>query len=342
MKRRLTAILILAAMLITILSALNSCGIKRVAPPPKKRIFYDFFDTVGTFYDYSGTSDEKFNARADKLEESLSDYHRLYDIYNEYEGIVNLATLNRLAGEGAQRVDKRIINLLLFAKEMYALTEGEVNVAMGSVLKLWHDARETGQTLPDSDALRRASEHTDINGIIIDEENLTVELLDPEMRLDVGAVAKGYAVEMVAEELIADGVTGCVIDVGGNLRAIGSKPDGSGWTAGIKNPNREDGGYVSTLTLKDKALVTSGSYERYYEVDGVRYHHIIDKDTLYPSAYYASVSVMSDNSALCDALSTALFNMDFDSAKTLVESLGNVTAVFVFADGEVSKLGEIC
>lgn len=342
MKRRLLAVLLIISALTVLSPSLTSCDIQRVEPPPQKRIFYGFFDTVGTFYDHSGAEEETFEARADRVETSLRDYHRLYDIYNEYEGIVNLATLNRLAGTGPQRVDRKIINLLLFAKEMYILTDGEVNIAMGTVLKLWHDCREAGDRLPSEDELRRAALHTDVNDIVIDEENLTVELLDPEMRLDVGAVAKGYAVEMVASELIEEGVSGCVIDVGGNIRAIGEKPNGNGWTAGVKNPDREEGGYVYTLTLKDRALVTSGSYERYFDFNGTRYHHIIDKDTLYPSSYYTSVTVMSDNSALSDSLSTALFNMDFERASSLAESLKDIFVVFVFADGEVRTVGEFC
>ena len=338
MKRKILTFVLL----LSLIFSLFSCEFVRVTPPVQKRLFYDFFDTVGTFYDYSGVGDKTFSARADKVEEKLSEYHKLYDIYHEYEGIVNLATLNRLAGKGPQKVDKRIINLLLFAKEMYVVTGGEVNIAMGTVLKIWHDCRTEGVRIPTEEELNVAYAHTDIDNIIIDEENLTVELLDPEMRIDVGAIAKGYSVEMVADELRRDGVSGCVIDVGGNLSAIGTKPDGDGWSTGVKNPDRQEGGYVYTFTIKDCSAVTSGSYERFFEVGGKRYHHIIDKDTLFPSDFYTSVTVVCDNSALSDALSTALFNMDFEEAKTLVESLNGVFCVFVFEDGELRTVGEIC
>ena len=335
MKKILSLILVLSVLL-----SLFSCSEKN--PKPITRSFYEYFDTVGTFYDYTGGGTEKFNALADRVEEELSEYHKLYDIYNEYEGITNIATLNRTAGTGAKKVDKKIVDVLLFAKEMYNLTGGKVNVAMGSVLKIWHGYREEGKEIPPMSLLLEANLHTDINSIIIDEENLTVEITDKNTSIDVGAVAKGYAVEMVAAGLEAEGKSGYVLDVGGNLRVIGTKKDGSGWKTGIRNPDMyAEKPYVYTLELKNtSALVTSGSYERFYTVDGVRYHHIINEKTLMPENYYLSVSVKSASSALSDALSTAIFNMKYDEAKTFVEGLNGVFVVFVMPNGEVVTAGE--
>ena len=231
--KRIVAVLLIS----TIFTAFLSCGKTTDSYTPQKRIFYEYFDTVGTFYDYSGLSKENFSALADKVEKTLSEYHKLYDIYNEYEGITNLATLNKSAGHGKVKVDQKIIDLLLFAKEMHQKTNGKLNIAMGAVLKIWHSYREAGAEVPPEQMLISANEHTDINALIIDEENLTVELVDPKMSLDVGAVAKGYAVEMTAKMLEAEGYSGLVLDVGGNLRTIGKKPNGDGWKAGIKNPS---------------------------------------------------------------------------------------------------------
>ena len=337
MVKRILSLCLLVALVLSLLS----CG-GGGSGEVKKRYYYEYcFDTFGTLYDYSGSSDEDFDRLADYVGAELVEYHRLFDIYHEYDGIVNLATLNRLAGEGAQRVDERIIDMLLFAKEMYELTDGECNVAMGAVLSIWHDYRTEGIALPSEEELRLAAEHTDIDDLVIDREAGTVELRDPEMSLDVGAVGKGYAVEVIAKTMEDDGLSGYILDVGGNLRAIGTKPGGSGWRAGVKNPqNPYSSGYVYYLTLADAALVTSGSYERYYTVGGVNYHHIIDKDTLMPVNYYTSVSIMTKSSALCDALSTALFNMTPDEAKALVESLGGAFAVFVYPDGRVETAGK--
>ena len=324
---------------LTGLISLFSCA-KPESKSPKTRTFYTYFDTVGTFYDYTGGSEKKFEALADRVELSLREYHRLFDIYREYEGVTNLATLNRTAGEGAQRVDKKIIDLLLFSKEMYTLTSGKVNVAMGAVLSIWHDYRTEGKSIPPMDMLLEAAKHTDINSLIIDEENLTVELLDPKMSLDVGAIAKGYAVEMVAKMLEAEGKSGYILDVGRNLRTIGKKPSGDGWTAGVVNPLDQLSNYVYIMKLKGEALVTSGTYERFYTVDGVRYHHIINGDTLMPENYYLSVSVKSPSSALSDALSTAIFNMKYAEARSFVESMDRLFVVLVLPSGEVVTLGK--
>lgn len=340
---------IAVVLLFALLFSFFSCDYRSGSPSPKSHSFSTyFFGTTGRFYDYSGSSQKSFDTLAERVENELTEYHKLYDIYNEYEGMVNLATLNRTAGSGPVKVDKRIIDLLLFSKEMYELTGGEVNVAMGAVLKIWHDFREDGKKLPaderqlpDINDLRAAAEHTDINDLVIDEENLTVSLLDPEMRLDVGATAKGYAVEMVAAGLEAEGLSGYVLDVGRNLRAIGTKPSGAGWTAGVVNPlPLSSEPYVYKTEIKNEALVTSGSYENFYTVGGVNYHHIINNDSLFPENYYLSVTVRSDSSALCDALTTALFNMPFEVAHPFVLSLNDVFAVFVFPDGAVATVGE--
>ena len=275
----------------------------------------------------------------------MGEYHRLYTIYHRFDGMENLCTVNALK-DGSHRtvtVDSRIIDILLYAKEMYTLTGGRLNIAMGSVLSIWHDYREAGREspaeaeLPPMDALADAALHTDIDCLVIDEENGTVTITDPHMTLDVGAIAKGYAVEMIAQSLESKGVTGYVLNVGGNVRVIGEKPEGTGFTVGIENPADEGEPYIAYLAMSDLSLVTSGSYQRYYLVSGKRYHHIIDQDTLMPADYFLSVSVLTEHSGLADALSTALFCMPLDSGMALIDSLQGTEAMWVFSDGSTHK-----
>lgn len=298
----------------------------------------DYFDTVISIVGYEKTEAE-FDAVAGEILSELGEYHRLYSIYHRFDGLENLCTVNELV-DGAHRtvtVDRRIIDMLLYAKEMYTLTGGTVNVAMGSVLSLWHDYRELGSddpavaALPPMDKLKLAAEHTDIEKLIIDEENCTVTLADPEMKLDVGAVAKGYATEAVARSLEEKGISGYVLNVGGNIRAIGAKPDGSEWTVGIENP--DGGDYLAYLEISGESVVTSGSYQRYYVVDGKRYHHIIHPDTQMPAEGFESVSVVCRDSGLGDALSTALFCMPIDQGLELVESMNEVEAMWIDESG---------
>ncbi len=299
---------------------------------------FDYFDTVTTIVGYA-ESKEEFDRVSGEILAELGEYHRLFTIYNRYEGLENLCTLNASAGETVT-LDRRIIDMLLFSKEMYALTRGRVNIAMGSVLSIWHDYRESGMddpmgaALPPMAALLEAAGHTSIDDVIIDEETCTVTLRDPEMTLDVGAIAKGYAVEMAARMLLERGITGYMLNVGGNVRVIGAKPDGQAWTAGIQDPDPEQTGYLAYLSLAEGSLVTSGSYQRYYTVDGKDYHHIIDPETQMPAEYFTSVSVVCESSAMADALSTALFCMPLSEGQALVASLDGVEAMWLTLEGE--------
>ena len=298
----------------------------------------DCFDTVITIVGYE-ESKEKFDEIADEALAEFEEYHRLYTIYHRFEGLENLCTINELV-DGEHRtvtVDKRIIDMLLYAKDMYYLTDGTVNVAMGSVLSLWHDYRSIGMddpvnaSLPPMGKLKEASLHMDIENIVIDEENSTVTITDPLTKLDVGAIAKGYATEQIARRLEAQGVTGYVLNVGGNVRTIGSKKEDTPWTVGLENP---DGGeYIEYLHLDGQSVVTSGSYQRFYYVDGKNYHHIIHPDTLMPAEGYLSVSVICKDSGLGDALSTALFCMEKEKGLSLVEAMPGVEVLWVSDDG---------
>jgi thiamine biosynthesis lipoprotein len=321
--------------------ALFSCENTPKDPETRAESFYDYFDTVSVIISYKGDSEDEFKENCDALSSVLSDYHKLFDIYYEYAGINNLRTVNKNAGIAPVKVDERLIDFLVYCKSVYTLTGGKTNIAMGSVLKLWHDEREWGidepesARLPDTEALRAAAEHTDIDSIIIDREAGTVYISDPLLRIDVGAIGKGYATERAAEALIERGVSSYVLNIGGNIRAIGEKPSGTGWSTGITNPDKaSDEPFVCRVEIKDISLVTSGDYERFYIVDGEKYHHIIDPETLMPANYFTSVSVFCKDGGLADALSTALFCMDYESGRTLCDLL-SVEAVWVTADGEL-------
>lgn len=301
----------------------------------------DYFDTVITITGFEN-SQEEFDEVANEMLAQFGEYHRLYTIYHRFDGLENVCTINELV-DGAHRtvtVDRRIIDLLVYAKEMHAKTNGIMNIAMGSVLSLWHDYRTIGSdnpseaSLPPMAELTAAAEHTDINNLIIDETNNTVFISDPLMKLDVGAIAKGYAVERVALFFERKGVTSYVLNVGGNVRALGGKADGTDWKVGIENPTGGD--YLSYLNISNQAVVTSGSYQRYYYVDGKPYHHIIHPDTLMPAEGYLSVSIICNHSGLGDALSTALFCLPQKEGLALIESIDGAEAMWVDENGEIT------
>ena len=295
--------------------------------------FLTLFNTVTTMVGYAD-SQEAFSRQAQEIHDALLEYHQFYDIYNDYDGVNNLKTVNDNAGVAPVAVDEKIVDMLLFCRDLYEDTDGRVNVAMGSVLSLWHDAREAGiedpasAALPDEAALEEAANHTSWDDVVIDEAAGTVYLADPDMSLDVGAIAKGYAVEQVCEQA----PSGMLISVGGNVRATGPKPDGSPWVVGVENP--DGGDFLHTLYVEDTSVVTSGDYQRYYLVDGKRYHHIIDPDTLYPATQWRAVSILCEDSGLADGLSTALFTLSQEEGQKLLDQF-DAEALWMTQDGEL-------
>lgn len=310
----------------------------REAPVQKQyqASFLTLFDTATTILGYAD-SEEEFQAVAQTLHDELLEYHQLFDIYHDYEGVNNLKTVNDRAGIAPVEVDRRIIDLLLDCRELYEATGGKVNVAMGSVLSLWHEARTEGvddpehAALPDRQALEEAARHVSFDAVLIDEAASTVYLTDPLQRLDVGAVAKGWSVERVCE----NAPSGLLLSVGGNVRATGPKPGDAPWVVGVQSPDGGREEYLHTLYLDRGSVVSSGDYQRYFTVDGVRYHHIIDPDTLYPSDRWRAVTVLCPDSGLADVLSTAIFNMDREEGQALLDRY-EARALWVAPDGSIS------
>ena len=346
--RRFTGVILVFSVLTCMLASCNVTLPSAPEPEKQARSYYEYFNTVSVVISYEGDSPEIFDANCNAVSALLDDYHKMFDIYYEYSGINNLKTVNENAGVSPVKVDGRLIEFLLYAKEIYTLTDGKTNVAMGSVLSLWHDAREDGiddpenAKLPDAKLLEEAAKHTDINNLIINEEDSTVYLSDPQMSLDVGALGKGYATEKAAELLIGRGVSSYVLNFGGNIKAIGTKTEKEGWITGITNPDRSsEESFVCRVVIKDISLVTSGDYERYYVVDGVKYHHVIDPDTNMPASYFSSVSVFTEDSALADALSTALFCMSYEEGLALINKIGGVDVIWVTPDGELKFTSNI-
>ena len=329
MKRFLS--LLLLAVLLT------GCAAPGVQPEQKQynATFLDVFDTVTTVVG-KAESEEAFREQAQQVHEILQVYHQLFDIYNDYEGVNNLKTVNDNAGIAPVKVDEPIITLLKHCKSYYEMTDGMVNPAMGSVLQLWHVARNDGVNdpahayLPKEEKLREAAKYMDFDTVIIDDALDTVYISDPNVRLDVGAVAKGWSVQRVADRV----PSGLLISVGGNVCATGPKDTaGTPWVVGVQNPDGSDQ-YLHTLYLTEGSLVTSGDYQRAYVVDGELYHHIIDPNTLYPSTLWRSVTILCRDSGLADALSTALFLLPLEEGQALLER-NEAYAMWVNRSGEI-------
>lgn len=307
--------------------------------------FLGTFDTVIQIMGYAKNADE-FEIMAEICQERFVELNKLYDIYNDYDGINNVKSINDNAGIKPVEVQQEIIDLILFSKEWYNKTNRKCNIAMGSVLSIWHDYRDKGINSPEKaeipplEMLKEAMKFTDINKVIINDDNNSVYLEEKNMRLDVGAVAKGYATEIVANELINKGYTSFIISSGGNVRTVGEPMDRSRkkWGIGIQdpdgNPNDPNEPSLDILYINDQSLVTSGDYQRQYEVDGKMYHHLINPDTLMPAEYFRSVSIVANDSGIADFMSTTIFLTPYEEGRRLLENLG-IDAIWVMKDGTV-------
>lgn len=324
--------------MLVLLFTISGCTIVETPSDNKtqyKATFLSLFDTV-TYIVGRAETQEEFEVLSQEIHDKLEVYHKLFDIYNKYEGINNIKVINENAGKEKVQVDPIIIEFLLDCKKYYDITNGKVNVAMGSVLSLWHEARNVfydnpfDAYLPNEEALLEAKKHINFDSIEIDQEKSTVYISDSFCRLDVGAIAKGWSVQKVAEEY----TEGILISVGGNVCATGPKTsNNTPWVVGVQRHDSSTE-YLHTLNITKGCVVTSGDYQRYYVVDGKPYHHIIDPETLYPSNYWHTVTIVCDDSGVADMLSTTLFILPLEEGKSLLK-IFSAEAVWVDMNNQV-------
>ena len=325
---------VLTAALVLILSACTDTGnYERF-----DKIYLGQFDTYITFIAFA-RSQYSFDTAADAVRAVIELDGKLFDIYNEYEGMNNLKTINDNAGILPVPVDDILLDLLEFAVEVHELTDGVVNVAIGPVLRIWHEYRTKDDgTLPSLDLLRKHAAFTNIDDVMIDRQNGTVFLVQEGMSLDVGAIAKGFTARRVLEAAKASGITSALINMGGDVATTGKPMDGRDrWAIGINNPFLDDEGrrgIMDTVYVNDMALASSGNYERFYIVDGISYSHIIDPETLFPAMNFAGVTVLHPDAALAEALSTALFILPLSQGRKLLDKVG-AQGMWVTPDGAV-------
>ena len=305
--------------------------------------FIGSFDTIISVASYHKNETEHKAFRAE-LDAEYKRLNNLYDIYNDYEGINNAKTINDNAGIAPVEVEKDLFDLIKFSVEWYYKTDGKVNIAMGSVLKIWHDTRTAAEfgsaVLPDMDRLLAANEHTSIESIILDEAAGTVYISDPMVSIDLGAVAKGYATELIADRL-SEKYDSFAISAGGNVKVYGAPKDGrTRWGVGITNPIVDEnfamaGGNIDLAYVANEAtIVCSGGYQRFIVVDGQRYHHLIDPETLYPNNTYHGVTILCKDSGVADVLSTAIFMMEKDEAIAYIDTLSDTECLLVTTDNQ--------
>jgi thiamine biosynthesis lipoprotein len=269
---------------------------------------------------------------------------------SEYSDVVRI---NRNAGTGqAVPVSGDLIDVLEQAQYYADLSGGAFDPTVGPLVKLWGIGTENAH-VPNQDEIKAVLDLVDWRDLIIDREKGTANLRRSGQALDLGAIAKGYAADEAAAAVRAMGLRGAIIDLGGNILAIGSRGDvdskriagfrkseGSRddkpWRVGVQDPLQGRGAYIGVLEIRNKSIVTSGVYERYFESGGKHYHHILSSGDGYPVENgLLSVTIISESSTAADGLSTAVFALGYEKGRALLESLGTAEAVFVFEDRSV-------
>ena len=321
MKKIVIGIIAIVIVLISIFAINNKE--KKVS---KTFYFMDTYIEVNLY----GKDERKLNVALDDIYDIYETYHKLCDKRNAYDDVVNLYTIyhNDFATP-TLKIDKRLYDLLEFALSFDETSNHRLNVNLGNLLDLWEQYRLNGG-IPSEEELSNTPIYPASNVVLLDNN----EIVNNHQNIDLGSVAKGYATKKAGEYLNKQNITNYIINAGGNV-LVGKKGNNTKYKIGIEDPNDSSNLY-EIINANDVSVVTSGSYQRYYEYNGVKYHHIIDPKTKYPSNYMKAVSVIAKDSALADALSTTLFLMSIDEGKEFIKNF-EATAIWYSLDDEIIK-----
>ena len=246
-----------------------------------------------------------------------------------------ISQLNAKAGISGQKLSPDTYSVIQKAIKYSKLSGGALDITIEPIVKLWGIGTEK-ERVPSKSEISEKLKLVNDNDIILDDKNSTVKLKGVNQAIDLGAIAKGYTADEVKKILLENKVKSALINLGGNVYAVGSKIDGTDWTIGIQNPLSTRGEYLGTVSFSDKSVVTSGNYERYFIKDGIRYHHIFDPTTGYPAEKgLISTTIVSNTSIDGDALSTSTYILGLDKGMKLVESIKGVEAIFITKDKKI-------
>ena len=342
MNKRKISLLVVIALLFSLLA---SCK-----PKVRMKFSFDYFDRFDTLvkatgYFFTQEEADKFDK---KLAERLKYYDNLFDCHKEHEGVNNVYTINKMAGKEKVKVDAALLDLISQSKTLGLKYDSRVNIAFGAVIELWEKSMtealendELKAATPDIEVLKERAKYASLNNIIIDKEESTVYITDERTKINLGSVAKGYAVELICNELKEDGFDSVVLSAGGNVKTIGH-PNGETkrkWTVGVENPysasemKEGDSEIYDILYTMDKAIVTSGDYQRYfYGLDNVKYNHIIDTRTLSSARNFTAVTVITKDSGIADFLSTLLFTLTYEEGAEVIKDFPDTEALWINFD----------
>ena len=326
------------------------CLLSGCTPKPQPRTpalaryavsFVGPLDTVTNFTAYCPTQ-AVFDQVSNQVEAELN---RLDTLFNHYNPDSPLARINAAAGTvPSEDTPPEILELLAYCREKQTSVQG-VNVAMGAVLSLWNQARESGVP-PTAAAVEEAMRHVSMDGVCVRDTRLT--LSDSAMTLDFGAVAKGFAAKKLAQIVTEAGIGAFLLDCGtSTLVCAGTPPDKDGWQIAVRHPDAalnlsgssQPDEILGTLSLQNRCVGVSGDYQKYFEANGTYYAHILSPDTGWPASSYRMVCVLTDDAADADNYSTALFALPYEQSRQTAEEAPGLQALWMMEDGSIRTTG---
>jgi len=313
-------------LMLTAVLLLSGCGKKTIKPISKTNFI------LGTTVEIS-MYDQKDKTIIDKAFDRVSEIERKMTINNAE--ISEIIALNNASGNSEVKLSPDTLFVLEKGMEYSKLSRGKFDITIGPVVKLWNIGTEYA-AIPEKDKLMEAVKLVGYENLRLNRESQSARLEKAGMKVDLGAIAKGYAADEAARILKENGVEHASINLGGNVMTVGGNPDGNPWNIGVQDPFNPRGNYFGIVPAKDQTVVTSGIYEKYFEENGKRYHHILDPFTGYPvENNLCSVSIIADKSIDGDGLSTTALLFGLEDGMKLIEGLKNVEAVFVTSDKKV-------
>lgn len=286
---------------------------------------------MGTLVTITSVAQDRQKAQ-EAASAGFQEIHRLEELLSTWISTSELSHVNDLAGREAIPVSRYTMKVLQDSVEMARLTEGGFNILVGPAVEAWSVLDR--EQVPSDRELEAIRSLTDLTALELNTSSQTVYLGKPGMRVDVGGIGKGFAADLAVAAMQKAGATAGVVALSGDIRTFGQLPGGKKFPFGIRHPRRE-GTVLAYVDLQDEAISTAGDYERYFERDGVRYHHILDPATLRPARDCQSVTVVAPDGMTADGLDTGIFVMGRERGLALVDRLPGVGAVIVDRDGKV-------
>jgi FAD:protein FMN transferase len=298
----------------------------------KDRVIKETRTSMYTIVTITVVSDTSDNARK-AIEESYIELDRIASLLNFYSETSELSAINRNAGIAPVKVSTETIDLIEKSIRISEVTDGAFDITVGSLVKLW-DMKK--RVIPDKKTIDETRKNVGYKNIIVDRSASTIFIKKKGVSIDLGGIVKGYAADRVVDVLMRNGIKSGIAQVGGEVRSFGKRPDGGQWTVGIQNPRQKgsDDEIIATIDISDKAISTSGDYNKYFEKDGRRYHHLIDPETGYPSLNCGGATVIADNATKSDGFSK-LYILGPQKGIAVAKKAG-VEVIFIDCNGEIA------